>query len=96
MCNKDAKILSSGCATSNQISVRVKCGFDGAGSHAVYNQIILCADTSHLISCIFSAVHVYDMKSEEVFWGQKKINCSAAARPLIIPGKERHDIVAKV
>ena len=71
--NTVERILRSTCATSNQILVRVKCGFDGSGSHAVYNQKdSLCGNTSHFISCIFSVVHVSDMKSGEIFWGRKK------------------------
>ena len=78
------------------IVAKIKLGYDGSGSHAQYHQSEHAdVDTGHFITGMFTLINLRNQIDGKIIWGDRKSDCSSAARPFVIlPGKETRERVS--
>lgn len=71
------------------LKMKLKYGFDGSGSHAIYNQKNN-ADTNNMILTVFCALNI--QSGDSLVWEEDSPNIANTQRPLILQlGKEGRD-----
>ena len=76
---------------ASEMSLRIKYGFDGSGSHSMYNQKNN-VDTHNMILTVFCPLDIYD-KDNKV-WEETSPNTPQTQRPLMLQlGKEDRDAI---
>ena len=72
------------------LKLKMKYGFDGSGSHAIYNQKDN-ADTNNMILTVFCPLNIKD-DGDKLIWEEDSPNVAYTQRPLILQlGKEGRD-----
>ena len=72
---------------SGHVTLNIKYGFDGSGSHAIYHQVNN-ESTNNIIMTMFCPLSILN-KSGEIIWQQKSPNHPLIHRPLALQmGKE--------
>ena len=83
-------LLEANIADTAELKLKIKFGFDGSGSHAIYNQVNN-VQTNNIVMTMFCPLSIENSDASRI-WNQESPNAAKSQRPIALQmGKESHD-----